>query len=106
VNEMADVTTAENVLKVVDYGWAIGLAAVGAGISMGLGALATGNAQAAIGSSAVGAIAERPELSGNMLIYVALPETTAILALAISALLIVLIGQPLIGTISAGAVAH
>ena len=96
---------AEEILKIVDYGWAIGLVAIGAGISMGLGAMATGNAQAAIGSAAAGAIAERPELSGNMLIYVALPETTAILALAISALLIVLIGQPLISTISGGVAA-
>jgi len=91
---------AEELLKVVDYGWAIGLTAIGAGISMAMGAIACGNAQAAIGASAVGAIAERPELSGNMLIYVALPETTAILALAISAMMIVMMGQPLVGVIS------
>ncbi|MGB9635082.1 MAG: ATPase [Candidatus Micrarchaeia archaeon] len=93
---------ATELVNVVDYGWALGLTAIGAGISMGLGAIATGNAQSAIGSSAVGAIAERPELAGNMLIYVALPETTAILALAISAMLIVMIGQPLAGSIVGG----
>lgn len=94
---------AQELLKVVDFGWALGLTAIGAGISMAIGAIATGNAQAAIGSSAVGAIAERPELAGNMLLYVALPETTAILALAISAMLIVLIGQPLVGIMGGGA---
>ncbi len=97
---------ANELLKVVDYGWALGLTAIGAGISMALGALATGNAQAAIGSSAVGAIAERPELSGNMLLYVALPETTAILSLAISALLIFIIGQPLASQMGGTAAAH
>lgn len=95
---------ASELVNIVDYGWAIGLTAIGAGISMAIGAIATGNAQAAIGSSAVGAIAERPELAGNMLIYVALPETTAILALAISAMLIVMMGGPMINAI--GGAAH
>ncbi len=94
---------AAELTNIVDYGWAIGLTAIGAGLSMALGAIATGNAQSAIGSSAVGAIAERPELAGNMLIYVALPETTAILALAISAMLIVMVGGPLAGAVSGAA---
>ena len=41
----------------------LGIIAIGAALAIGLGALATGLAQARIGSAAVGAIAEKPELT-------------------------------------------
>ena len=46
----------------------LGLIAIGAALAIGLAALATGVAQARIGSAAVGAIAEKPELTGRAIL--------------------------------------
>lgn len=70
----------------------LGLIAIGAGIAVGLGAIATGYAQARIGSAGIGAIAENPELTGRVIILVAIPETLVILGFAVAAMLIVLLG--------------
>jgi V/A-type H+-transporting ATPase subunit K len=70
----------------------IGLIAIGAGLAVGLGALATGFAQARIGSAGVGAIAENPDLTGRVILLVAIPETLVILGFAVAAMLIVLLG--------------
>ena len=59
---------------------------------MGLGALATGFAQARIGSAGIGAIAEKPELTGRVILLVAIPETLVILGFAVSAMIIILLG--------------
>ena len=40
----------------------VGLLGIGAGLAIGLAALATGYAQARIGSAGIGALAEKPEL--------------------------------------------
>jgi V/A-type H+-transporting ATPase subunit K len=69
----------------------LGLIAIGAALAIGLGALATGMAQARIGSSAVGAIAEKPELTGRAILLVAIPETLVILGFAIAAMILVLL---------------
>jgi V/A-type H+/Na+-transporting ATPase subunit K len=58
-----------------------GLLGLGIGLAFGLAALGVGLAQASIGSAAAGAVAERPELFGNLLIYIVLPETTVIFGL-------------------------
>ena len=50
----------------------LGLLAIGAGIAIGLAAIATGYAQAKIGSAGVGAMAEKPELTGRIILLVAL----------------------------------
>ncbi len=55
-----------------------GLRAVGAGLALGLGAIGTGIAQARIGSSLVGAVAEDPSKAGGLLLYFLLPETLVI----------------------------
>ncbi|PTA68780.1 V-type ATP synthase subunit K [Deinococcus arcticus] len=55
-----------------------GLRAVGAGLALGLGAIGTGIAQARIGSSLVGAVAEDPSKAGSLLLYFLLPETLVI----------------------------
>lgn len=55
-----------------------GLRAVGAGLALGLGALGTGVAQARIGSSLVGAVAEDPSKAGSLLLYFLIPETLVI----------------------------
>lgn len=70
----------------------VGLLAIGAGLAVGLGALATGMAQARIGSAGMGAIAEKPELTGRVILLVAIPETLVILGFAVAAMIIVLLG--------------
>jgi V/A-type H+-transporting ATPase subunit K len=68
-----------------------GLIALGAGLAVGLGALATGIAQARIGAAAMGLIGEKPELSGRAILLLAIPETLVILGFAIAAMSIVLL---------------
>lgn len=68
-----------------------GLIAIGAGVAVGLAALATGYAQARIGAAAMGLIAEKPELVGRAILLVAIPETLVILGFAIAAMAIVLL---------------
>ncbi|GGK31855.1 ATP synthase subunit K [Deinococcus malanensis] len=55
-----------------------GLRAIGAGLALGLGAVGTGIAQARIGSSLVGAVAEDPSKAGSLLLYFLIPETLVI----------------------------
>jgi len=69
-----------------------GLLAIGAGIAVGLSAIATGYAQARIGSAGIGALAEKPELTGRVILLVAIPETLVILGFAVAAMIIVLLG--------------
>lgn len=71
----------------------LGLIAVGAGLAVGLAAIATGLAQARIGAAAMGAIAEKPELAGRAILLVAIPETLVILGFAVAAMNILLLGQ-------------
>jgi len=61
-----------------------GMAAIGAGISIGIAALATAYAQAKIGAAGIGALAEDDSLFGQVLILVALPETVVIFGLVVS----------------------
>jgi V/A-type H+-transporting ATPase subunit K len=70
----------------------IGLIALGAGLAVGLTALACGMAQARIGAAAMGALAERPELAGRAILLVAIPETLVVLGFAVAAMLILLLG--------------
>ena len=70
----------------------MGLLAIGAGIAVGLGAIATGYAQARIGSAGIGAMAEKPELTGRVILLVVIPETLVILGFAVAAMIIVLLG--------------
>ena len=70
---------------------ATGLIAIGAGLAVGLSALATGYAQARIGAAAMGLIAEKPELAGRAILLVAIPETLVILGFAVAAMTIVLL---------------
>lgn len=65
-----------------------GAAAIGAGLMVGLAALATGYAQRGIGSAAVGAVAEDSDNFTNALILTALPETLIIIALVVALLII------------------
>lgn len=69
----------------------LGLIAIGAGLAVGLAAIATGYAQSKIGAAGAGALAERPELFGSILVLLALPETMVILGFAVSAMIILLL---------------
>ena len=65
---------------------AIGLA-IGAGIAIAGAGLATGRAQAAVGAGGTGAITEKPELFGNVLLLFAIPETIVVFGFVIAILL-------------------
>jgi V/A-type H+-transporting ATPase subunit K len=66
----------------------IGLIAIGAGLAVGLAAIGTAYAQARIGAAGMGALAEKEELRGIVLILVAIPETVVILGFVVAAMII------------------
>ncbi len=63
----------------------LGLAAA---LAIGLTALGTALAQARIGSAGAGAIAERPESAGSIIIMLAIPETMVILGFVVAVLIL------------------
>jgi V/A-type H+-transporting ATPase subunit K len=65
-------------------GWAF----LAAALSTALAALGAGYAVARVGSAAVGAIAEKPELFGRVLVLVGLAEGIAIYGLIVSILIL------------------
>lgn len=65
-----------------------GMAAIGAGIALAGGAIGTGLAQAAIGSSAMGVIAEKPDQATKLIIWLVIPESILILGFVIAFLLL------------------
>lgn len=74
-------------ISVVDPGvrqWAFAAAAIAAGLST----LGAGYAVAIVGSAAVGALAEKPELLGRLLIFVGLAEGIAIYGLIVAILIL------------------
>lgn len=64
------------------------LVALAAALVMAISALATGWAQSRIGAAGAGAIAEKPELRGTLILMLAIPETMAILGFVIAVLLL------------------
>ena len=65
-----------------------GLTAIAAALAIGLTALATAWAQSRIGASGAGALAEKPELSGTIIILLAIPETMVILGFVIAIMIL------------------
>ena len=65
-------------------GLGAGLIGIGAGLAIGLAAISVGIAQGQIGSAGAGTLAERPELFGNILIYLVIPETIIIFGFVIA----------------------
>ncbi len=63
-----------------------------AALATGLSSLGAGYAVAVVGSAAVGALAEKPELLGRVLILVGLAEGIAIYGLIISVLILTRLG--------------
>ncbi len=68
--------------------WDKVLVAFAAALALGLCALATGFAQSKIGAAGAGALAERPELTGTIIILVAIPETMVILGFVVAAMIL------------------
>ncbi len=66
----------------------LGFIAIAAALAIGLAALGTGLAQAKIGAAAVGAIVEKPESLGTMLILLVIPETLVIFGFTIAILIL------------------
>ncbi len=66
----------------------VGLLAIGAGLAIGLAALGTGYAQSHIGAAGLGAIAEKPEITGTAILLLAIPETMVILGFAVAAIIL------------------
>ncbi len=58
--------------------------ALAAALAVGLSALATAWAQSKIGTAGAGTLAEKPELSGTIIIMVAIPETMVILGFVVA----------------------
>jgi V/A-type H+-transporting ATPase subunit K len=65
-------------------GWGL----LAAALSTGLSAIAAGIAVAMVGSAAMGAVAERPEVMGRSIIFVGLAEGIAIYGLIISIMIL------------------
>jgi len=68
--------------------FALGLIAVAAALAVGLCALATAMAQSRIGAAGCGTLAEKPELSGTVILLVAIPETMVILGFVVAVVLL------------------
>lgn len=84
-------------IMVAGYVWAqttatdpgnIGKAFYAAALSTGISAIAAGIAVAYVGTAAVGALAEKPELTGRVLIFVGLAEGIAIYGLITSIMIL------------------
>lgn len=73
-----------------DFG--TGLIALGAGIAIGVTAIATAMAEKQIGAAAVGAMAEKEGLFGKGLILTVIPETIIIFGLVVAILIIGMAG--------------
>ncbi len=66
------------------------LVAFAAALAIGLSAVATAWAQSKIGSAGAGALAEKPELTGTIIILLAIPETMVILGFVVAAMILMM----------------
>ena len=66
------------------------LLAFAAALAVGIPALATGWAQSRIGSAGAGTLAEKPEMTGTIIILLAIPETMVILGFVVAIMILVL----------------
>lgn len=62
--------------------------ALSAALAVGVPAIATAWAQSKIGAAGAASLAEKPELTGTMIILVAIPETMVILGFVIAVLIL------------------
>ena len=69
-------------------GWEV---PIGAAIAFSCRCIATGWAQSRIGAAGAGAIAEKPETAGSIIIIEAIPETLVILGFVIASMIILMV---------------
>ena len=69
-----------------------GVVAIAAALAVGISAISTAFAQARIGAAGIGALAEKRELLGAVILLLAIPETMVVLGFAVSAMIILLLG--------------
>ncbi len=85
-NAVAAADAAAIPLKAAAFDSSWGL--IGAALATGLSSLGAGFAVAKVGTAAVGALAEKPELFGRLLIFIGLAEGIAIYGLIVSILIL------------------
>ncbi len=64
------------------------LIAFAAALAIGITAIATAWAQSRIGAAGSGTLAEKPELSGTIVILLAIPETMVILGFVVATMIL------------------
>jgi V/A-type H+-transporting ATPase subunit K len=64
------------------------LVALAAAAAIGVSALATAWVQSRIGSAGAGALSEKPELRGAIIVMLAIPETLVILGFVVAVLIL------------------
>jgi V/A-type H+-transporting ATPase subunit K len=64
------------------------LVAASAALAIGLTALATAWVQSRVGAAGSGALAEKPELRGAIIVMLAIPETLVILGFVVAVLIL------------------
>jgi V/A-type H+-transporting ATPase subunit K len=64
------------------------LIALAAALAIGISAVATAWVQSRIGSSGAGALAEKPEVRGTIIVMLAIPETLVILGFVVAVLIL------------------
>jgi V/A-type H+-transporting ATPase subunit K len=62
--------------------------ALAAALAIGISALATAWVQSRIGSAGAGALAEKPEVRGAVIVMLAIPETLVILGFVVAVLIL------------------
>jgi V/A-type H+/Na+-transporting ATPase subunit K len=62
--------------------------AVAAALAVGISAVATAWVQSRIGSAGAGALSEKPELRGAIIVMLAIPETLVILGFVVAVLIL------------------
>ena len=68
----------------MDKFWLAGSAA----LAIGIAAMATAWVQSRIGAAGAGALAEKPELRGTVIVMLAIPETIVILGFVVAVLIL------------------
>jgi V/A-type H+-transporting ATPase subunit K len=64
--------------------------AIAAALAIGLPALATAWAQSRIGAAGAGTLAEKPELTGTIIVLIAIPETMVILGFVVASMILLM----------------
>jgi V/A-type H+-transporting ATPase subunit K len=64
------------------------LLALAAAVAIGVSALATAWVQSRIGAAGAGALAEKPEVRGAVIVMLAIPETLVILGFVVAVLIL------------------